>query len=178
MLRGPGSRTSCLTSRLVIPARARIEGQHRQRPQRRRRDHHSRTVQGATRTQATGPLQHCLSIARQGAGVRREYVLYMIGTVHSANGTVVSVTSQWHRASGAAIHRALPARPPSRRAGTRPIHRVATMSFDNDGAASLDVSSSKPYTSAVPEMDVIFEPLPGLGPQAGMTEDFRHVPAL
>jgi len=40
------------------------------------------------------------------------------------------------------------------------------------------VSSFKPYTSAVPEMDVIFEPLPGFWLQAGMTEDFRHVPAL
>jgi hypothetical protein len=42
----------------------------------------------------------------------------------------------------------------------------------------LDVGSSKPYTSAVPEMDVIFEPLPGFTLQAGMTEDFRHVAAL
>lgn len=71
------------------------------------------------------------------------------------------------------MRRALPSRPLARRAGSSRKFGVHVTSVTR-----LDVGRSKPYTSAVPEMDVIFEPLPGFTLQAGMTEDFRHVAAL
>ena len=109
--------------------------------------------------------------------VRLEYVLYMMGTERVSNHFAVVSAAKTGYSGGVAS--AAPCKAGRfRRVSSQSVACVPSLLVHVIGVTRLDVCSSKPYTSAAPEMDVIFEPLPGLMVAGGDDRGFSPCPGV